>query len=127
MRNHFNRKPIVYIASPYTKGDPAINVRTQMLTFDTLMDGGLVWPVAPLWGHFQHMAFPRHYEDWIAYDLALLPLYDACLRINSTCPRVGYGVSESPGADGGVEAFKKMRKPVFYSIDELYKWVKTTS
>src|SRR3954470_3513635 len=70
-------RPVVYIASPYTKGDPAINTHFQCELWDKMMTDGKVWPVAPLWSHFQHTTFPRKYEDWVAYDLALIARYDA--------------------------------------------------
>ena len=118
-------KPVVYIASPYSKGDPAINTHFQCRIFDQLMDDGLVWPVAPLWSHFQHTLFPRAYQDWIAYDLALLPRYDACLRLNSEFPDLRYSEDRSSGADREAAEFKRMGKPVFYSIEDLYDWVKS--
>ena len=115
-------KPVVYIASPYSKGDPAINTHFQCQVFDQLMDDGHVWPVVPLWSHFQHTLFPRPYEDWIAYDLALLPRYDACLRLNAEYPKLKYTEDRSSGADREVDEFKRMGKPVFYSIEDLYEW-----
>ncbi|TKJ38299.1 MAG: hypothetical protein CEE38_05950 [Planctomycetes bacterium B3_Pla] len=119
------KKPIIYIASPYTKGDPAINVRFQCRIFDKLLTEGKVWPIAPLWTHFQHIIFPRPYEDWLEYDNALLPLYDGCLRLNSEEPALDYIEEKSSGADGEVEAFKAMDKPIFYSIESLYEWVES--
>jgi hypothetical protein len=119
------KKPIIYIASPYTNGDPAINVRFQCRVFDQLLREGRVWPVAPLWTHFQHTLFPRHYEDWLEYDKALLPLYDGCLRLNAEEPELNYIEKKSTGADGEVEAFKLMGKPVFYSVESLYEWVES--
>lgn len=79
-------KPVVYIASPYTKGDPAINAHFQCKMFDELLTEGKVWPFAPLWTHFQHTVFPRPYQDWTSYDNALLPRFDACLRIAAELP-----------------------------------------
>lgn len=119
------KKPIIYIASPYTSGDPAINVRFHCRIFDQLLTEGRVWPVAPLWTHFQHMLFPRPYKDWLEFDKALLHLYDGCLRLNAEQPELDYLEKESSGADGEVEAFKLMGKPVFYSIESLYKWVES--
>jgi len=116
-------KPIVYIASPYSKGDPAINAHFQCKMFDKLMDDGRVWPVAPLWSHFQHTLFPRRYQDWIEYDRALLHLYDACLRLSAEMSELGYSESLSSGADGEVAYFKSVGKPVFVSIDALYEWL----
>jgi hypothetical protein len=119
-------KPIVYIASPYTKGDPAINARFQCQVFDELMADGKVWPYAPLWSHFQHSVFPRHYQEWIDYDLALLPRFDACLRLNSEFPALGYVQAQSSGADGEVALFAKLGKPVFYNKIDLYTWLQET-
>lgn len=82
-------KPIVYIASPYSSGDPAINTHFQCKVFDEILRDGRAWPVAPLWSHYQHTLFPRPYSDWIAYDQALLKLYDACLRLCRRGSRVG--------------------------------------
>lgn len=116
-------KPIIYIASPYTKGDPAINTHFQVQVFDRLMNDGLVWPVIPLVSHFIHLIKPRHYQDWIDYDLALLERYDGCLRLNAVHNELDYYVTESSGADGEVAYFESVNKPVFYSITELYGWV----
>jgi hypothetical protein len=116
-------KPIVYIASPYTKGDVAMNTHFQCKVFDRLLSDGKVWPIAPLWSHFQHTVFPRPYADWIAYDQALLHLYDACLRLTAELPTVDYSQHESTGAENEVKSFQSMGKPVFFSIENLYEWV----
>lgn len=116
-------KPTVYIASPYTKGDVAINTFFQCKIFNELLSSGKVLPIAPLWSHFQHTIFPRKYSDWIAYDQALLKLYDCCLRLSATHSDLSYFQHESTGADQEVATFVKMGKPVFYSLEEVYEWV----
>lgn len=116
-------KPVIYIASPYTRGDVAINTRFQMQIFNELMGGGRVWPVAPLWSHFQHIVYPRRYQDWIEYDLAMIERYDACLRLSVNYADLDYSVSLPSGADGEVARFKQLGKPVFYSPDELNAWL----
>jgi hypothetical protein len=116
-------KPTVYIASPYTKGDVAMNTHFQCRIFDQLLDDGRVLPVAPLWSHFQHTVFPRPYGDWITYDQEMLPLYDCCLRLAADVPDVGYQEHHSTGADAEVETFRQLGKPVFHSIRELLAWV----
>ena len=115
-------KPICYIASPYTKGDPAINTHFQMRVFSELMDDGVVWPVIPLTSHFIHCAFPRDYHDWIDYDLALIDRMDACLRLDAVHKPLDYCVSESKGADGEVARFIELGKPVFCDKAALYGW-----
>jgi len=116
------RKPVVYIASPYTKGDVAINAHFQCNVFDRLLTDGHVLPVAPLWSHFQHVLFPRPYKDWIAYDQEMLRLYDCCLRLDSQLDRLNYRQCESSGADAEVAAFNRMGRPVFQKIEALYSW-----
>lgn len=117
------RKFTVYIASPYTKGDVAINTHFQCRIFDQLLTDGKVLPVAPLWSHFQHILFPRPYEDWIRYDQDMLHLYDCCLRLKSEHPSLNYEQEQSSGADAEVETFLNLNKPVFYSVADLYNWV----
>lgn len=116
-------KPTVYIASPYTRGDVAINTHFQCGIFDQLLNDGKVLPVAPLWSHFQHTLFPRPYEVWTQYDQEMLRLYDCCLRLTATFPSLEYSQYESAGADAEVATFRAMGKPVFPSIEELYGWV----
>jgi len=115
----------VFIASPYTKGDPAMNTSFQCRVFDRLLRDKRVLPVAPLWSHFQHLMFPRPYQDWIDYDQEMLKLYDCCLRLNAELPEFGYVQRESSGADAELEEFRRLGKPVFFSIEELYCWVTT--
>jgi hypothetical protein len=118
-------KPIVYIASPYTIGDEALNVRAQMEIWDRMVTDGKVLPFAPLLSHFQHLAFPRPYQDWIDYDLDLIKacVFNACLRINAVEPTTGYFQSRSVGADGEEALFAELNLPIFYGLDELYQWV----
>ena len=101
----------VYIASPYTLGDVAVNVKAQIDMADTLMNHGFA-PFVPLYSHFQHMAHPRPYQDWIKIDLEWVVVCDCVLRLPG----------ESKGADGEVEYAKSMGKPVLYSIDELLRF-----
>lgn len=101
-------KTKVYIASPYTKGDVAVNVKRQLDMADELMTLGYC-PFAPLYSHFQHMAHPRPYTDWIAIDLEWVPACDVVLRLDG----------DSSGADGEVAFAKARGIPVVYSLSEL--------
>lgn len=103
----------VYIASPYTKGDVAVNVKRQLDCVDTLMNFGFA-PFAPLYSHFQHMAYPRPYEDWIKIDLEWVKVCDCLLRLGG----------ESSGADGEVKFAKQNNIPIFYSLTDLYNHYK---
>ena len=95
------------------------------MVFDRLLSDKRVLPVAPLWTHFQHLLFPRPYQDWIDYDQEMLKLYDCCLRLDAELIEPPYAQAESQGADAEVEAFRKLGKPIFFSIDSLYQWVAT--
>ena len=98
----------VYIASPYTLGDVAVNVKRQLDTVDILMNKGFA-PFAPLYFHFQHIAHPRPEKDWLEVDLVWVEVCDVLLRLDG----------KSSGADGEVEHAKKFNIPVFYSIEDL--------
>jgi hypothetical protein len=98
----------VYVASPYTKGDIAVNVRRQIDCADELMNLGFA-PFLPLLAHFQHLIHPRPYDNWIAVDLEWIKCCDAMLRLSG----------ESIGADLEVKKAKEWDIPVFTSITEL--------
>ena len=118
-------KPWVYIASPYTKGDCAINVRTQMQVFDQLLSLGVV-PVAPLYSHFQHMFLPRPYQDWIALDLEVIQRCDACLRLSVSHDYADgstYRQFDSSGADAEVDEFNRLGRPVFTAVESVAAWL----
>ena len=117
-------RPWIYIASPFNLGDNGLNVRFQCTIWDQLMDDGLVWPHAPLWNHFQHLLYPRKSGDMIAFDNAMIPRLDACLRLDAICVEMNYYQHESSGADAEVILFLTLDKPVFYSISTMYAWVK---
>ena len=98
----------VYIASPYTKGDVAVNVKAQIDCADELISLGFA-PFAPLYSHFQHMHHPRPYEDWTRLDNEWVLRCDCLLRLPG----------ESSGADAEVALAVENNTPVFYSIGEL--------
>ena len=99
---------VVYISSPYTIGDVAMNVRRQLEMSDRLMTLGYC-PVAPLLTHFQHICFPRPYEDWMRLDLEMISRCDVLLRMEG----------ESVGADREVAHALSIGIPVVYSVESL--------
>jgi len=100
----------VYIASPYTLGDVALNVKRQMDVAEELMNLGFA-PFTPLYSHFQHMAHPRPYQDWLKLDFVWILTCDCLLRLDG----------ESSGADAEVKHALANNIPVYYSIEELIK------
>ena len=122
-------RPFIYIASPYTQGQAALNVHFQCRIFDELMNDGVVYPVVPLWSHFQCVVFPRPYEDWLKYDLAFLAKLDGVLRLNATHldtdRNIDYIQARSQGADRELKRCQELGKPVFFNKQDLYVWVDT--
>jgi len=102
----------VYIASPYTKGDVAVNVKRQIDVASELIDKGL-FPYWPEHAHFLHMVHPKSYETWMAQCLNFIPKCDCLLRL----------AGESEGADREVQFAKERGIPVFYSITEVLEFV----
>ncbi len=96
---------VIYIASPYTKGDAAVNVRVQIDAADILLDMGGA-PIAPLLSHFWHLVHPRSYESWFIMDKAFIEKSDALLRIPGP----------SSGADREVIWAEEMGKPVLHDL-----------
>ena len=104
----------IYIAAPYTNGDVAQNVRKVMEVANILMDRGH-YPYIPHLTHFQHIYFPRPYEDWLKLDNAFIPSCDALLRLEG----------KSSGADKEVELAKKLGLKIFYNLSEIWNLNKT--
>jgi hypothetical protein len=98
----------VYIASPYTKGDVAQNVRASLLAADQLVALGFL-PYAPLLSHFWHLVSPKPYETWMMLDKEWILRCDCLLRLPG----------ESSGADAEVKWAEENAIPVFYSIQKM--------
>lgn len=122
------RKPWVYIASAYTKGDTGINVRFQMTVWNLLLEMGCI-PIAPLWSHFQHLHIPRPYQDWVDYDNEIIRKCDVLIRLTAR-ERVGseiYEQADSSGADQEVGLALSLGIPVVYSVAELLAYVRRSN
>ena len=98
----------VYIASPYTLGDVAINVKMQIDVANQLINYGFA-PFVPLLSHFQHLIHPRDYQDWVKLDMEWIASCDVMLRLPG----------ESKGADAEVKLAEQLDIPVFYHIYDL--------
>ena len=107
---------LVYVASPYTNGDVAQNVRIQILAAETLIRLGFL-PIVPLLSHFWHIASPHKWAYWMALDLQWVCNADAILRLPG----------ESEGADLEVALARLLCKPVFYSVQDLAQQMKRST
>jgi hypothetical protein len=98
----------VYVAGPYTRPDPCENTHKAIVAANRLWDNGFI-PYVPHLTHFWHTVTPRPYSDWLAYDLAFLPVCDVFLRLPG----------ESSGADGEEAEAERLGMPIYHDIDEL--------
>ena len=98
----------IYVAGPYTGGDPVINVRNACLAGEALVAKGHT-PVVPHLFHLWHLCSPHDYEYWLSLDRGLLGLCDALVRL----PGV------SPGAHREVEWAMGLGLSIFLGVDDV--------
>lgn len=98
----------IYVASPYTMGDVAVNVRENILAADRLAEAGYV-PFVPLLSHFWHIVAPKPYEFWCQHDANWLERCDALVRLPGA----------SVGADKEIQIARGLGIPVYYGLDEF--------
>ena len=119
------KKPLVYIASPYTMGDVGVNLRSVADVFAELMCEGECVPYSPIVAtHLHHLMIPQSYNAWLEHCFDFIPHCDAMLRVNAVhYGFVDYIQEESEGADREVELAKELGIPVFYEIESLGHWL----
>ena len=103
--------PKIYIAGPYSRPDPVVNVRAAIVVADELCAAGFV-PFVPHLSHLWHLIAPKEYQTWLAYDLHWLSVCDAVIRLPG----------ESPGADRECESARILGLPVFGTVAEVVEW-----
>jgi hypothetical protein len=101
----------IFIAGPYTTGDPAVNVKAALDAATPLLNAGAM-PYVPHLNHFWHFVYPQDYEVWVDLDLEFLAACDALLRLPG----------ESPGADGEVARARELGIPVFDNLAQALEW-----
>ena len=98
----------IYVAGPYSSGDPVLNTRKAIEAGEQLIALGFV-PFIPHLTILWHLVSPPEYDSWIQYDNEWLNKCDALLRLP------GY----SKGAARESELMFAMGKSVYFSIDTL--------
>jgi len=99
----------IYIASAYSKGDIAINVRNVILAADELVKRGHV-PYIPHLTHFWQLISPKDYEFWLDYDSSFIDHWaEGLLRLYNS----------SAGADREVARARRLGLPVYYGVESL--------
>lgn len=100
---------IIYISGPYTYPDPVTNFRRSLEFAETLLKAGHT-PILPHLSLFWDLIHHHPWEEWIAYDLRLIAVCDALLRIPGA----------SKGADMEVEEAKRLGIP-FLTMNEILR------
>jgi hypothetical protein len=98
----------VYVASAYSLGSEAHNVRVALEAGEALLHRGYS-PYVPHLNHLWHLVFPHSYETWMALDAEYL----------TTCAAVWRLPGESSGADREVAQAQRLRIPVFYKLEDF--------
>jgi hypothetical protein len=98
----------IYIAGPYSKGDPVINTGEAIKAGNLLAGIGYI-PFIPHLTLFWHLIYPQEIEFWYEYDMAWLKKCDGLLRLPG----------ESQGADREVATARIFGMPIYYSIQEV--------
>jgi len=99
---------LIYIASPYSLGDIAVNVRNSLMVADEVLKKGHI-PFCPCLTHFWHFLSPKPWEVWLEIDSAILERCDALLRLDG----------DSEGADREVGQARYLGIPIYYSLEEV--------
>jgi hypothetical protein len=98
----------IYVAGPYSTGDPIINTREAVKAAEELIKKGHI-PFIPHLTMLWHLIAPHPTLFWYEYDFVWLRFCNAVLRLP--------GISE--GADGEVKLAKHLCMPIYYDISEV--------
>jgi hypothetical protein len=110
----FYERPLVYVAAPYSTGDPVHNTHLAIRVGDELNDTGLVAAYVPHLSLLWHIVSPKDVDHWYEHDLAILSRCDALFRVEGA----------SKGADQEQDFADANRIPVFFEIHELLDWAR---
>jgi nucleoside 2-deoxyribosyltransferase len=110
----FVNRPLVYLASPYSRPDPVANTNRVVLAATAMCQAGHVTPVVPHLTMLWHSIAPQDLEFWYEYDLAVLARCDALLRMPG----------ESTGADAEVAFAIERGIPTFDDEAAVNDWAR---
>jgi hypothetical protein len=113
MNKEFEKKQLVYVASPYTNSSRAIqetNLVIGMNACEEIWKSGRFIPYFTLLTHYYNKNHYSHeYEEWMEYCFQILSRCDVLLRLPG----------ESSGADREVEFAKQNNIPIYYTLEDL--------
>ena len=105
----------VYIAGPYTNGDPVLNIQRVIRAAELVRHYGHL-PFVPHLSHLWHLCSPHDYEYWMEMCLEWVAECDCLIRLPG----------ESEGADREYLRAKALGIPTYWRKDmdlTLTEWV----
>jgi hypothetical protein len=75
------RRPLLYVAGPYTRDDPVANTHRAVKVATALYERTPYVPVVPHLTLLWHLIDPQPVDHWYAYDLHLLARCDRIVRL----------------------------------------------
>lgn len=100
----------IYVAGPYSQGDPVLNTRKAIEAGERLIALGFV-PFIPHVTLLWHLVSPHDIDFWYNYDNEWIKKCDALLRLPG----------DSKGADAEVNLAFALGLHVYFSIDNLQR------
>ena len=97
------RKKRVYVAGPYTQGDPILNIRKAIQVGEEILNLGHT-PFVPHTNYAWNMLYPHDSQVWYDWDIEWLKVCDVLVRIPG----------DSVGADKEEEIARDLGIPVIY-------------
>lgn len=105
-------RPWVYIAGPYSQGDPVTNTRAACEAGDRVWAVGFM-PVVPHSNLIWHAMHPKPVAFWYDYDLHLLRRCEHLIRLPG----------DSPGADVECTKAIEWQIPCYLGVDHFIRSV----
>ena len=99
---------IIYVSSPYSKGDRLCNVRKSIVIGEAISMMGHT-PFLPLLNHFWNAIYPHDAKFWIEHDCKWLPFCGAVFREDG----------DSIGADIEVAVARKLNIPIYHKLEDI--------
>ena len=102
---------LLYVAGPYTKPDPIINIHGAILVGMDLYERSLFVPHIPHLTMLMHLVTPRPIDYWYDLDAQMLTRCDAFVRLPGES--VGADDEEGLARSAGIEMIAFMELPEY--------------
>jgi hypothetical protein len=99
-------KTLIYVAGPYTHGEPVLNLRRALGVANAIHDlGGIAY--VPHLCHLWHFHSPKHYDFWIEHGLEMLVRCDALYRFDPDKKSEGAELEWTSAEQMGIPTFNE--------------------